>query len=159
MNPDSERNNMEINDEIIKVITEALREARSVEELADALLRRGVIFRCGKEFICADGREPLWCEECSFFKGGPDGEGICEYDGKPTWYACSLCHNYVSKRDCIISEENLRLRRVIGILEADVEERDKLLESRVEEVYPEFMRDYKQMREELEELYKEYDGA
>ena len=39
---------------------------------------------------------------------------------------------------------------VIRLLEEDIAYRDKMLESKVEEVYAEFMRDYKAMREELE---------
>lgn len=39
---------------------------------------------------------------------------------------------------------------VIHLLEEDIADRDKMLESKVEEVYAEFMRDYKAMREELE---------
>ena len=54
-----------------------------------------------------------------------------------------------------LTKANEVLRGVIGILESDVAERDKMLERKVEEVYPEFMRDYKQMREELTELQKE----
>lgn len=41
------------------------------------------------------------------------------------------------------------------LLERDIEDRDKMLEQKVEEVYPEFMRDYKCLREELEGVYEE----
>ena len=54
-----------------------------------------------------------------------------------------------------LTAKNERLGCVIGILERDVAERDEMLERKVEEVYPEFMRDYKLMREELTELQKE----
>ncbi len=220
-----------MNDKIIKTVTEALRGARSIEELAKKLLERGTVFREGREFIRVEEREQLWCEDCARFKGGPDGEGICLGDGQPTWYGCSVCWGYISKRqpaDCIsrsellgiidrtieeskrkdsltalrlfretveglrsvapknlgeteylaleleamrsaansykihnekLTSENERLRCVIKILEADVDTRDRLLEAKVEEVYPEFMRDYKQIREELEEIYKENDNA
>jgi len=214
---------------IVNTIKEALRSARSIEELADALLTAGFVFRRGKEFVRGDGREPLWCEECSHFKGGPDGEGECLADCQPTWYACCVCQSYAPKSsvDCIsrsellrriersfeinssslshkalavfkeaveempaypsldeerrrllnempelkrayrvtlfnyneLREENERLRVVIKILESDVATRDRLLEAKVEAAYPEFMRDYKQMREELENIYKENDDA
>lgn len=214
-------------DQIINVVSEALRSARSIEELADALLTAGFVFRSGKEFVRADGREPLWCEECSHFKGGPDGEGECLADCQPTWYACCACQSYAPKSsvDCIsrsellgiidrameesrlkdsltalrpfretvenlssviptcikescaeleamrsaansfeihnakLSSENDRLRGVIKILESDVAARDRLIEAGVEAAYPEFMRDYKQICEELEEIYKENDNA
>ena len=44
-----------------------------------------------------------------------------------------------------------KLRVMIHLLEQDIADRDKMLESKVEEVYAEFMRDYKCMREELED--------
>lgn len=215
------------NKEIVNTLSEALRSARSIEELADALLTAGFVFRSGKEFVRADGREPLWCEECSHFKGGPDGEGECLADCQLTWYACCACQSYAPKSsvDCIsrsellgiidrametnslkasraalrlfretvenlssviptcikescaeleamrsaansfkihnakLSSENDRLRAVIKILEADVDTRDRLIEAGVEAAYPEFMRDYRQMREELKNIYKENDNA
>jgi DNA repair exonuclease SbcCD ATPase subunit len=45
------------------------------------------------------------------------------------------------------------------LLEADIAERDKMLEQKVEEVYPEFMRDYKAIREELESVCEELPAA
>ena len=44
---------------------------------------------------------------------------------------------------------------VIRLLEEDIADRDKMLESKVEDVYVEFIRDYKAMREELEGCYEE----
>lgn len=45
---------------------------------------------------------------------------------------------------------------MIQLLEGDISDRDKMLEAKVEEVYADFMRDYKCMREELDGLYDEY---
>ena len=44
-----------------------------------------------------------------------------------------------------------KLKVMIHLLEQDIADRDKMLESKVEEVYADFMRDYKCMREELED--------
>lgn len=44
---------------------------------------------------------------------------------------------------------------VVRLLKQDIADRDKMLEAKVEEVYADFMRDYRQMREELEELTAE----
>lgn len=44
---------------------------------------------------------------------------------------------------------------MIALLERDIADRDEMLEKKVEEIYPEFMRDYRAMREELEGLYAE----
>lgn len=53
--------------------------------------------------------------------------------------------------------EELDKRKVmIRLLERDIADRDKMLEAKVEEVYADFMRDYKCMREELDGLYDEY---
>ena len=41
------------------------------------------------------------------------------------------------------------------MLEQDIADRDKKLESKVEEVYADFMHDYKIMRDELDECYAE----
>lgn len=41
------------------------------------------------------------------------------------------------------------------LLEGDIADRDKMLEQKVEEVYADFMRDYKCMREELDGTYEE----
>lgn len=57
------------------------------------------------------------------------------------------------------------LKREKELLEQDIADRDKMLESKVEEVYAEFMTDYKIMREEwqaaldaLTLLEKKYEG-
>ena len=107
------------NKEIVNTLSDALSSARSIEELADALLTAGFVFRSGKEFVRADGREPLWCEECSHFKGGPDGEGECLADCQPTWYACCACQSYAPKSsvDCISRSE------LLGIIDRAMEER------------------------------------
>lgn len=53
-------------------------------------------------------------------------------------------------------EEELDKYRVINkLLEGDIADRDKMLEQKVEEVYAEFMRDYRCMREELDGAYEE----
>ena len=48
-----------------------------------------------------------------------------------------------------------RYKGVIRILEQDIAHRDKLLEGKIEEAFPEFMRDYKQLQEENQEICKE----
>ena len=93
-----------MNDKIIKTVTEALRSARSIEELAEKLLERGTVFREGREFIRVGEREPLWCEDCAHFRGGPDGEGVCLGDGQPTWYACCACTNIAMFRRSPVSD-------------------------------------------------------
>lgn len=43
-------------------------------------------------------REPLWCEECQHFCNvGMDGEGECDVDNLPTWYANHPCHKFERK--------------------------------------------------------------
>ena len=54
-----------------------------------------------------------------------------------------------------LTEENEMRSTIIQLLERDIADRDKMLESKVEEVYAEFMRDYKCMKEELEGMYEE----
>lgn len=44
---------------------------------------------------------------------------------------------------------------MIALLERDIADRDEMLEKKVEEIYPEFMRDYRAMREELDGTYDE----
>lgn len=48
-----------------------------------------------------------------------------------------------------------RYKGVIRILEQDIADRDKLLEGKVAEAFPEFMRDYKQLQEEYRDLRNE----
>lgn len=48
-----------------------------------------------------------------------------------------------------------RYKGVIRILEQDIATRDKLIENKVEAAYPEFMRDYKQLQEEYNDLRNE----
>jgi len=45
-----------------------------------------------------------------------------------------------------------KLKGVINLLERDIADRDKMLEGKVEEVYADFMQDYRIMRDELEDL-------
>lgn len=54
-----------------------------------------------------------------------------------------------------LKEELERYQVINKLLESDIADRDKMLEQKVEEVYPEFMRDYKCMREELDGVYEE----
>ena len=52
-------------------------------------------------------------------------------------------------------EENDKLRTFNKLYESDIADRDKMLEQKVEDVYADFMRDYKAMREELDGTYEE----
>lgn len=52
-----------------------------------------------------------------------------------------------------------KLTVMVKLLEQDVADWQQIAESKVEEVYPEFMRDYKCMREELDGLYDEFHEA
>lgn len=54
-----------------------------------------------------------------------------------------------------LQEEVDACKVMMALLERDVADRDAVLEKKVEEIYPEFMRDYRAMREELEGLYEE----
>ena len=54
-----------------------------------------------------------------------------------------------------LTEENEKLKMFNKLHEQDVEDMHKMLEKKVEEVYPEFMRDYQLMREELDGAYEE----
>lgn len=54
-----------------------------------------------------------------------------------------------SERDDLVGVKMLLLR--------DLEERDKKLEKKVEELYPEFINDYRVMQEELDAVYDERD--
>ena len=62
--------------------------------------------------------------------------------------------------DCLtlitaLTKENEKLSMFNKLLEQDIADRDEMLEKKVEEIYPEFMRDYKCMREELDGNYEE----
>ena len=54
-----------------------------------------------------------------------------------------------------MEEELDKYKVIIALLEQDIADRDKMLEQKVEEVYADFMRDYKCMREELDGVYEE----
>lgn len=56
-----------------------------------------------------------------------------------------------------IKAERDRLVGIKVILLKDLEDRDQMLKKSVEELYPEFMKDYKVMEEELVGLYEELD--
>ena len=58
-----------------------------------------------------------------------------------------------------LTEELDKYKVMNKLLEQDVADWQKLAESRVEEIHPEFMRDYNCMREELEGLYDEFHEA
>ena len=58
--------------------------------------------------------------------------------------------------DVVPKSEVEKLKVINKLLEQDIADRDEMLESKVEEVYADFMRDYKCMREELDGLYDEY---
>ena len=54
-----------------------------------------------------------------------------------------------------LTDEVKLLRIIKDVLNQDIEDRDAMLERNVEEVYPEFMKDYKAMKEELAAVYEE----
>ena len=54
-----------------------------------------------------------------------------------------------------LTDENEKLKMFNKLHEQDVEDMHKMLEKKVEEVYPEFMRDYQLMRDELDGAYEE----
>ena len=85
------------------------------------------------------GRCPLneFCEE----------EGVIEGSSK-------LCGDALALINTLTDEVKL-LRIIKDLLNQDIADRDALLEKKVEEVYPEFMQDYKAMREELNGVYEE----
>ena len=56
-----------------------------------------------------------------------------------------------------LSEERDKLVGIKVLLLRDLEERDAMLLKKVEEVYPEFVKDYKSMEVDLGELYEEVD--
>ena len=178
-----------MNEKIIKTITEALRSARSIEELADALLTAGVTFADGEQMQNAECKMQNHCSDC-ISRSEPLGiidrametnslkasraalrlfretvENLssviptCIKESCAELEAMRSAANSFKIHNAKLSSENDRLRGVIKILESDVAARDRLLEAKVEAVYPEFMRDYKQIREELEEIYKENDNA
>lgn len=70
----------------------------------------------------------------------------------PTEQIVALAEEIDRYRDKIRRmEEALEMSENIKhLLEQDIADRDKMLESKVEEVYADFMQDYKAMREELE---------
>lgn len=74
------------------------------------------------------------------------------------------CHTEIKKdaRDLAKAFKELKAERdrLVGIkviLLKDLEDRDQMLKKSVEELYPEFMKDYKVMEEELVGLYEEVD--
>lgn len=85
---------------------------------------------------------------------------------------CDLCL-YGESKDChadikrdtqtliksyrALKSERDELLGIKVILLKDLEERDQMLQKKVGEIYPEFMKDYQTMREELDELYSEVD--
>lgn len=78
---------------------------------------------------------------------------------------CDLCL-YGESKDCTaeikkdtkalikafkdLKAERDQLVKLKVVLLKDIEERDQMLEKKVEEIYPEFMKDYQAMKEELE---------
>ena len=54
-----------------------------------------------------------------------------------------------------LEEELGKHATLLRLMEQDIEDWKKLAESKVEEIYPEFMRDYKCALEELEGVYEE----
>lgn len=55
----------------------------------------------------------------------------------------------------VLYSENERLKTVKHLLQQDLDDRDKMLEKKVEDVYADFMQDYNLMREELDGCYEE----
>lgn len=58
--------------------------------------------------------------------------------------------DHLLANDITLSEEVDKYKVVNHLLERDIADRDEMLKKKVEEVYPEFMRDYKCMEEELD---------
>ena len=71
-------------------------------------------------------------------------------DVSPLWLLYG--DEYEDKNELIkkLTEKNELLAGVNRVLEADIADRDKLLEQKVADVYPEFMKDYKLMQKELD---------
>ena len=77
-----------------------------------------------------------------------------EGDGDIMGCTQRLTADTVALVDTLVSDIKV-LRKIKDLLLKDIEDRDALLEKKVEEVYPEFMQDYKAMREELESITEE----
>ena len=94
-----------------------------------------------------------------------DCEGHCEGHCELCLYGYSRnCSADIKKDTKALIKEFKKIReernQLVGLkvlLLRDLEDRDRLLAQRVEEVYPEFMKDYNAMQDELEELYTELD--
>ena len=81
---------------------------------------------------------------------------------------CNECPFEIGKNECRsldslalslineLTEENDKLKVLNKLHEQDVDDYIEQLEKKVEEVYPEFIQDYKCMREELDGVYDEY---
>lgn len=85
----------------------------------------------------------------------------CAYHGKFDGNYCSqrlikdavLLINRQAKQLEKLKQENDHRKNVITLLEQDVADRDDMLKRKVEEVYADFMNDYKIMSDELNTLY------
>ena len=61
----------------------------------------------------------------------------------------------IEKQLVNLTVENEELKLFNKLFEQDIADRDEMLEKKVKEIYPEFMRDYKCMREELDGCYED----
>ena len=96
-----------------------------------------------KALECCKWDDVSLCKLCPFYKAS---ESLNCISGMAT-EALSLIDELL--------KENEKLKILNKLFEQDVEDWRKLAESKAEEIYPEFMRDYNCMREELEGLYEE----
>ena len=72
-----------------------------------------------------------------------------------------LCIDYFKSSEQKIeklAKENDHLKNINTLLEQDLEDRDNMLKKKVEEIYPEFVKDYDCLREELDGCYEELEA-
>lgn len=79
---------------------------------------------------------------------------LCPYSKWKAGCRDEMCGDALALINTLTDEVKL-LRIIKDVLNQDIADRDKLLEKKVEEVYLEFMKDYKAMREELDGVYEE----
>lgn len=77
----------------------------------------------------------------------------CPIGRDVTENALAAALSNIKERDGKIEQQKI----IMHLLQEDIADRDKMLEQKVEEVYADFMRDYKAMREELEGCYEDLD--
>ena len=77
----------------------------------------------------------------------------CPISREVTEKALAAALANIKERDGKIEQQEV----IIHLLQQDIADRDKMLEQKVEEVYADFMLDYKAMREELDGCYEDLD--